>query len=94
MDDCAICHHLGLAVRPATGSMGLLTSIPAILAAASELLPGNGGAAAHVIVPTCPEHAVDVYRDRVAGVTIAWKLATPQQDLALQSREAGSASPA
>lgn len=33
------------------------------------------GSEKHVVVPVCPEHAVDVYRGRIAGVQMAWRLA-------------------
>ncbi len=33
------------------------------------------GTEKHVVVPVCPEHAVDIYRGRIAGVQMAWRLA-------------------
>jgi hypothetical protein len=98
LDDCAICRHLGTSPRKAAGSVGLLTSIEAIVNSAAERLDDGGGAAAHVLVPTCPEHAVDVYRGRVEGVAMAWKFAavpvTPVPESAPRSRGGASASPA
>ena len=98
MDVCVICRHLGTTPRQAAGSVGLLTSIDSIVRNAPERLDGGGGPDAHVVVPTCPEHAVDVYRGRVAGVAMAWKFAAttaaPVPDSAPRSRGGASASPA
>ncbi len=97
LDDCVICHHYGTKPRKAAGFVGLLTSIESIVNNAAERLDQGGGPAAHVVVPTCPEHAVDVYRGRVEGVAMAWKFAaapsSPVTELAPRSREGASAFP-
>jgi hypothetical protein len=53
--------------------VGLLTREPGIVEAALDRL-GADGEEHHVLVHTCPEHAVDVYRGRVEGVKMAWQL--------------------
>lgn len=97
MDDCVICRHLGTTPRKAAGSVGLLTSIESIVSGAAERLDQGAGPDAHVVVPTCPEHAVDVYRGRVEGVSMAWKFAVtpsgPPPEPAPQSRGGASAFP-
>lgn len=71
---CAICLHLGLAPRISTGSIGLLSSSPTLRRAAVDHIADNNGVA-HVVVNACPEHVVDVYRGRLQGVRMAWRVA-------------------
>lgn len=66
---CAICEHLDLPPRATTS----LVSIEA-----NGLLGSTAGEGAPNSIPVCPEHAVDVYRGRVPGVAMAWRvLPTP-----------------
>jgi|GEM_PF-2288144 len=71
---CAICQHVQTSPREATGTVGLLTNEAAVIATAVEQL-GRQGEDHHVMVHACPEHVVDVYRGRVPGVRMAWRLA-------------------
>lgn len=71
---CAVCMHLGLPPRISTGSIGLLSSSPALLRAAVDHI-GDYDGVAHVVVNACPEHVVDVYRGRLQGVRMAWRVA-------------------
>ncbi|MEX0784751.1 MAG: hypothetical protein WD557_19110 [Dehalococcoidia bacterium] len=73
---CAVCDLLGNDPRPTTSTIGLNTSLPSLIAHARERLDDGEGANAHVVVPVCPEHVVDVYRGRVAGVSMAWRVAS------------------
>ena len=74
MPTCAVCMHLGLPPRIATGSIGLLSSSPALRRAAVDHLGDHDGVP-HVVVNACPEHVVDVYRGRLHGVRMAWRVA-------------------
>jgi hypothetical protein len=76
MSFCAICIHLEVPPRPATGTVGLLTSAPVLLDLQLDCV-GEIGEESHIIVHACPEHVVDVYRGRVEGVRMAWRLAEP-----------------
>lgn len=91
MPICAICSHLSLAPRPATGTVGVLTGEPAMLSAAVDRF-GLQGAEEHILIHACPEHAVDVYRGRVTGMRMAWRLSEaltpPQSPVAASSSRA------
>ncbi len=76
MASCAICVHLSEAPRVTAGTVGLLTAAPLIVSAAVDRI-GEIGAESHVVVHACPEHVVDVYRGRIAGVRMAWRLSEP-----------------
>lgn len=95
MSFCALCIYLEVPLRPATGTVGLLTSVPVLLDLKLDDLGENAGES-HVIVHACPEHVVDVYRGRVEGVRMAWRLAEPTGTdgavSGLQSRGATSSS--
>jgi hypothetical protein len=73
---CAICRFLGQEPRYTTNVVGLRTRI-------DELLhhPGRRTLAGfdieHVMLPACPEHVVEVYRGRVEGVAMAWRMPAP-----------------
>ncbi len=73
MSFCALCMHLEAPPRQATGTVGVLTSVPVLLDAALDRL-GETAGESHVIVHACPEHVVDVYRGRIEGVRMAWRL--------------------
>lgn len=72
--NCALCLHLNEPVRSTTGTVGLLTALPTIVNEALDRLAQIGDEF-HVLVHACPEHVVDVYRGRVPGVRMAWRLA-------------------
>jgi hypothetical protein len=44
------------------------------MAAVDDL--GAEGDERHLVVHACPEHVVDVYRGRIQGMRMAWKLST------------------
>jgi hypothetical protein len=91
---CAICQHLAMPPRTATGTVGLLTGAQAIVVAALDRF-GEAGSEQHVVVHACPEHVVDVYRGRIEGVKMAWRLSDePTTAASLRSPGAASASPA
>lgn len=71
---CALCLHLEEPPRSTSGTVGLLTAIPTIVNEALDRLAEIGDEF-HVVVHACPEHVVDVYRGRVPGVRMAWRLA-------------------
>lgn len=95
MSSCALCMHLEVPPRPATGTVGLLTAVPVLLDLAIERFAEIGDET-HVVVHACPEHVVDVYRGRLTGVRMAWRLAEPTgtegPSAGLQSRATGSSS--
>lgn len=95
MSFCALCMHLETPLRHAGGTVGLLTTAPVLLDLAVERV-AEIGEETHVVVYACPEHVVDVYRGRVPGVRMAWRLAEPTgtegASAGLQSRAAGSSS--
>ena len=94
MPVCAICQHLSLPPQNAAGTVGLLTAERAIVGAALDSF-GAAGPEQHVVVHACPEHVVDVYRGRIDGVRMAWRLS---EDVASpvnpRNPSAASASPA
>lgn len=92
MPICAICEHLALPPRPATGTVGLLTDSASMNVAAIDHL-GAQGNERHLVVHACPEHVVDVYRGRIQGMRMAWKLATEPAAARRQSPSTTSASP-
>lgn len=87
--DCAICLHLNEDPRGTAGTVGLLTAAPTILRAAIDHI-GEIGLESHVVVHACPEHVVDVYRGRVAGVRMAWRFS----NLEAETNPSGRRSPA
>lgn len=93
MPTCAICEHLSLPAQAATGTVGLMTAKAAIVEAALDRFAMDGEEA-HVVVHACPEHVVDVYRGRIDGVRMAWRLGDENAIPFPRSREAASASPA
>ena len=66
---CAICIDFSLPPRETTNTISVATERPSI---------GDHHVATVGDLPVCPEHAVDVYRGRVPGVAMAWRvLAAP-----------------
>jgi hypothetical protein len=96
--DCAICLHLNETPRLTTGTVGLLTASERIVGEAIERI-GEIGPESHVVVYACPEHVVDIYRGRVDGVRMAWRLTeapgnTPLTLNPRRNHEVASSSPA
>lgn len=93
MANCAICLHLNEPPRNTTATVGLLTAATGILGEAVDRI-GEIGAETHVVVHACPEHVVDVYRGRVEGVRMAWRLseAGPGEVPTLPARRPAAAS--
>ncbi len=75
VQDCAVCRHLGFAPRATVSSLGLRTSIRGLIEASTARFDDGRDAEAHVLVPVCPEHVVDIYRGRLPGMLIAWRIA-------------------
>jgi hypothetical protein len=73
MRECAICLYMSCDPKSASGAVGLNTAIPELVSGALERLD-PGGAEAHIMLAVCPEHVVDIYRERVDGVRMAWRL--------------------
>ena len=73
--DCAICRHLGTALSRTGNVLGLKTEHTELLTHALTRYDLGDRAQAHILLPVCPEHAVDVYRSRVPGVEMAWQVA-------------------
>lgn len=73
---CALCEVMAESPRLTQNSIGLMTSIPELIARATERLDAGEGSEAHVIIPACPEHVVDVYRGRIEGASMAWRMAS------------------
>ncbi len=73
--------------------IGLLTNRPDLIAAASRRFDDIDGEA-HVLLPVCPEHVVDIYRGRVPSVRMAWRIGGggSPTTAAREGRAAGSAS--
>lgn len=76
MQPCALC--IAQAAEPALAKtpVGLLTRRADLLRHAVQRL-GEVDGATHALIPVCPEHVVDVYRGRVPGVRMAWRLGQP-----------------
>jgi hypothetical protein len=75
VQECAICRHLGLDPRATVSSLGLRTAISGLIEASTARFDDGRDSEAHVLVPVCPEHVVDIYRGRVAGMSMAWRMA-------------------
>jgi hypothetical protein len=93
MPECAICSHLSLPPRNAAGTVGLLTDFASIQAAALDRFEAEGETQ-HIVVNACAEHVVDVYRGRIDGVQMAWKLSNGPTAPDFQNLATASASPA
>ena len=74
MHDCAVCRYLHVEPRAASGAVGLNTSIGELISGALERLDRGELQQAHIMLAVCPEHVVDIYRGRVDGVKMAWRL--------------------
>lgn len=75
MNECAVCRYLRLEPRQASGTIGLNTAIVPLIALALERLDNGVGTEAHILAPVCPEHVVEIYRGRLDGIAMAWRLA-------------------
>lgn len=78
MQVCEVCRYLRLEPQNASGAIGLKTAIQPLVDAALERFATRKGSAAHVMLAVCPDHVVDIYRGRVDGVAMAWRLAVAQ----------------
>lgn len=74
MHECAICRHLGLQPRATDRVVGLATEFEDLVAVAYDHLDEDVAEGRHVMVPACPEHVVEIYRGRLAGIRMAWRL--------------------
>lgn len=93
MPTCAICNHLGFTPQAATGTVGLLTAEASLINAAVDRFV-IAGPEQHVVVNACPEHVVDVYRGRIDGVKMAWRLGdSDAASLSRRNPATASASP-
>jgi hypothetical protein len=93
MSVCAICEYLSQPPQTAAGTVGLLTNAKVLVDAALDR-HGGSGLEQHVVVPACPEHVVDVYRGRIPGIQMAWRLGESNASPLRQNPAAASASPA
>ncbi|MGH2632097.1 MAG: hypothetical protein ACRDG3_01695 [Tepidiformaceae bacterium] len=57
-------------------TVGLNTAIDPLLDAALERFSEGQHGQSHIALAVCPEHVVDIYRERLPGVSMAWKLAS------------------
>lgn len=71
-EPCVICQYLGEPSTPGTSLVSIETTVPGLRA----LMPGPD---AHGAIATrlCAEHVIDVYRGRIEGVTMAWRVLAP-----------------
>lgn len=69
IEPCVVCQLLGEAPMPGTSLVSLDTSVPGLVARGGA--PDDRGA---IIAGLCPEHVVDVYRERIEGVRMAWRI--------------------
>lgn len=89
---CAICLEVDQSRHEAAATVGLLTGRREIIDQALDVLGAVDGEQ-HVVVSACPEHVVDVYRGRIEGVRMAWRLIGPEAvGLSRNVRAAASAS--
>lgn len=75
--DCVICHHFSPDGGGAINLIGLATSVEGIIAGSSRRIDSERHGAAHVMAHVCSQHVVEIYRGRVPGVAMAWRVATP-----------------
>jgi hypothetical protein len=75
MYECAVCHYFGLEALATTSTLGVNTALSFLVGEALEVLSEAPGSEPHIVLAVCPEHVVDIYRDRLPGVSMAWKLA-------------------
>lgn len=82
MQSCGVCLSLALEPRKASGSIGVWTSSTPLIERASDDLGVAPDGERHIVVAVCPEHVAEIYRGRIPGMTMAWKL-SPNQGMAL-----------
>lgn len=75
MRECAVCLYLCLEPRGSSGTVGVNTALAGLVELAVQRLDSGADTVAHILVAVCPEHVVDIYRGRVDGVSMAWRLA-------------------
>ena len=71
---CAICCQRKEEPSPTKTVLGLRTADAGLLRAAITHYGRAEGDLHHILLPVCPAHAVDVYRGRVHGVEMAWRV--------------------
>jgi hypothetical protein len=71
---CALCEHLALDPRPADNAIGVRTSSTLVIDRAQDRYTRSADGRTHILVPVCAEHAADVFRGRIEGVEMAWRL--------------------
>ena len=73
---CVICRHFNQADGGRTSLIGLTGNVDFLLDGAQTRLDDGAQDLPHVLAHVCPEHVVAVYRGRVPGVAMAWRVAT------------------
>ena len=68
-EPCVVCQVFGGELMPATSLVSIETTLPDQRARV-QLPDAHGARAARL----CPEHVVDVYRGRIDGVSMAWRI--------------------
>lgn len=74
MQSCGVCLSLNLEPRLSSGSIGVWTSNESLIEGSSDRLGVAPDGDQHVVVAVCPEHVAEIYRGRIPGMTMAWKL--------------------
>lgn len=75
MRECAVCRYLGLEPELTASTVGLNTAVQPLLVEAIERFGEAQHGQSHIALAVCPAHAVDIYRERLPGVSMAWKAA-------------------
>lgn len=87
MQSCGVCLSLNLEPRLSSGSIGVWTSNQSLIERSSQQLGAAADGEQHVVVAVCPEHVAEIYRGRIPGMTMAWKLSpTPASRTLAHSR--------
>jgi len=71
---CSLCEHLALDPRPAENAIGVRTSSASVIDRAHDRFARSADGRTHILMPVCAEHAADVFRGRIAGFEMAWRL--------------------
>lgn len=68
-EPCVLCQYRGEPSTPGTS----LVSVETTLGPLRALMPAPDARGA-IATRLCPEHVIDVYRGRIEGVTMAWRV--------------------
>lgn len=68
---CAVCLYLGIEPETSTSPVTIRTGVRALVMAGRRERTAGGPV---VVLDVCPAHAVDIYRGRIAGVQMAWRV--------------------